>query len=112
MDVLPTDAEVAIDHARLASRDAMTDGADAAELLNTDMDEFAGILPLVAPNRFGRLQGTELIQAQPTQHAADRRWRYAGLGGDLLARPALAAQPFDLLNNPLRSWPMQPVRPG
>ena len=83
-----------VDHAGLPSGDAMTDRADPAELLDIDMDEFAWILTLVAANRF-RLQGAELIQAQPTQNAADGRWRYAGLGSDLLAGPALAAQPLD-----------------
>jgi hypothetical protein len=49
------------------------------------MDEFARVVALVAPDRFGRLQGTQLVQAEPTQNSADRRWRYAGLSGNLLA---------------------------
>ena len=96
----------------MSSGDAVPDGADPAELLDIEMDELARMLAFIAPDRFGRLQGTELVQAEPTQNTADGGWRDTGLGGDLLARPALAAQPFDLLNNPLRSWPMQPVRPG
>src|SRR5262245_9917780 len=112
MHVLPTDAEVAIDHARLSSGNAMSYGADAAELLDVDVDELARVLALVAPDRFGWLQGTQLVQAQPTQNPADGRWRYAGLGGDLLACPALTAQLFDVVDNRLRSWPTQPARPG
>src|SRR5215211_6948431 len=112
MDVLPTDAEVAIDHARLSSSDAVPHGADAAELLDVDVDELARVVALVAPDRFGRLQGTELVQAEPTQDAADGRWRYASLGCDPLAGPALATQPFDLFDNRLRSRPTQPGRPG
>ena len=90
----------------------MPDGADAAELLDIDVDELARVLALIAPDRFGRLQGTQLIQAQPTQNTADGGWRDAGLGGDLLARPALAAQPFDLLDDRLGRRPLQPMRPG
>jgi hypothetical protein len=59
-----------------------------------------------------RLQGTQCIQPQPTQNTADGGWRDAGLSGDLLARPALATQPFDLLDNRLRRRPAQPMRPG
>ena len=44
-------------------------------------------------HRFGRLQGTELIQPQPTQGAATGGGRDAGLDGDLLASPTLATQP-------------------
>ena len=111
MDELPADAVVTVDGARISTGDAVSDGADAAELLDIDVDELARVLALVAPDRFGRLQGTELVQAEPTKDAADGRWRYAGLGGDLLAGPALAAQPFDLLDNSGRRWPTQTVRP-
>jgi hypothetical protein len=48
MDELPANTEVAIDHAGLSSCDPMADGADPAELLDIDMDEFARILTLVA----------------------------------------------------------------
>jgi hypothetical protein len=53
MDELPANTEVAIDHAGLSSCDPMADGADPAELLDIDMDEFARILTLVAANRLG-----------------------------------------------------------
>jgi hypothetical protein len=74
------------------------------------MDELARMLAFIAPDRFGLLQGAELVQAEPMQNPADGRWRHAGLGGDLLASPALTAQLFDLLDNRLRSWTMRPVR--
>ena len=90
----------------------MADRADAAELLDVDVDQLAGLLALVAPDRLGRLQGLELVQAEPPQNAADGGRRDAGLGGDLLARPALAAQRFDLLDNRLGRRPAQPMRPG
>ena len=38
MDVLPTDAEVAIDHAGLSAGDAMPHRSNAAELLDVDVD--------------------------------------------------------------------------
>jgi hypothetical protein len=84
----------------------MSHGADPAELFDIEMDELA------TPDRFGRLQGTQFIQPQPTQNTADCGWRDAGLSGDLLARPALATQSFDLLDNRLQRRPAQPIWPG
>jgi hypothetical protein len=91
MDELPANTEVAIDHAGLSSCDPMEDGADPAELLDIDMDEFARILTLVAANRLG-LQSAQLVQAQSTQNPTDSGRRAAGLGRDLLAGQALAAE--------------------
>ena len=79
MDVLPADAEMAVDHAGLSSCNAVAHGADPTELLDIDMDELAWLFPLIASDRLGRLQGTQLIQAQPTQNAADGGWRDADL---------------------------------
>jgi hypothetical protein len=89
MDELPTDAVVAVDRARMSSGNAVPYGADTAELLDVDVDELTWGLALIAPNRFGGLQGTQLIQAEPTQNTTDGGWRDAALGGDLLAGPAL-----------------------
>ena len=74
VNVFPTDAEVAIDHARLPSGDAVPHRANTAELLDIDVDEFARVLALVAPDRFGWLQGAELVQAERTQNPANGRW--------------------------------------
>ena len=112
MDELPTDTVVTIDRARMSSGDAVPYGADTAKLLDVDVDELTWGLTFIAPNRFRRLQGTQLIQAEPTQNTADGGWRDAALGGDLLARPALAPQPFDLLDNRPRRRSAQPTRPG
>ena len=100
MDELPANTEVAIDHASLSSCDPMADGADPAELLDIDMDEFARIFTvLVAANRLG-LQSAQLVQAQSTQNPTDSGRRDAGLDRDLLASgQALAAQSLDLLND-------------
>ena len=62
---------MAIDRARISTGDAMAHGADPAELLDIQMDQLAWLLAFIAPYRFGRLQGTELVQSQPTQNAAD-----------------------------------------
>ena len=43
VDELPTDAAVTIDLAGLSAGDAMTDGAEAAELLDVDVDQLAGL---------------------------------------------------------------------
>src|SRR6516165_9187329 len=101
MDELPADAVVAVDCARISPGDAMSDRADSAELLDINVDEITGLLAFIAPDRFSRLQGAQLIQPQPTQNTADGSWRDAGLRRDLLTRPALAAQPLDLLDDGL-----------
>jgi hypothetical protein len=64
---------VAIDHA-LSAGDAMSHGTD-----DVDVDELTRVFALIAPDRFSRLQGTQLIQADPTQNTADGGWRDAGL---------------------------------
>ena len=112
MDELPTDAVVTVDRARISPGDAVAHRADPAELFDIEMDELAWVLAFITPYRFGRLQGTELVQSQPTQNPADGGWRDAGLGGDLLAGPALPAQPFDLLDYRLGRRLAQPMRPG
>src|SRR3954447_8426074 len=111
MDELPADAAVAVDHSGMPSGDAVTDTADPAELFDVEVDELAWIVALITPDRFGRLQRAELVQSEPTQNPADGGWRDGGLGGDLLAGPALTAQPFDLLNYGLGRGPPQPMRP-
>jgi hypothetical protein len=38
------------------------------------MDELARFLAFITPDRFGRLQGTKLVQPQPPQNTADCSW--------------------------------------
>ena len=66
MDELPADAVVAVDHARPPSGDAVPDTADPAELLDVDMDEFARVLALITPDRFG--SSPQFVQPQPTRY--------------------------------------------
>jgi hypothetical protein len=42
MDAFPADAMVTVDHAGLSSSDAMSNGTDAAEFLDIEVDELAG----------------------------------------------------------------------
>jgi hypothetical protein len=111
MDELPTNAVVTVNGARMSSGDAVPDGADPTELLDIEMDEFARMLALIAPDRFGRLQRAQLIQSQPPQDTADSGWRDPGLGGDLLARPTLPAQPLNLFDNHMGCGLPQLIRP-
>ncbi|WEK51567.1 MAG: hypothetical protein P0Y66_06120 [Candidatus Kaistia colombiensis] len=50
MEAFPADAAV-LGHAAMLAGDAIADTIDTAELLYIDMDEFAGMLPLVADRR-------------------------------------------------------------
>ena len=76
-------------------RDAMTRARGPAELFDVDVDQFAGMLALIAADRLGRFQRREPVEAVPPQHTADGSRRDAELGGDLLACVALPAQSLD-----------------
>ena len=52
--------------------DAVADLVEAAELLDVDVDELAGVLAFVAPHRLGRLEVPEAAQAGALEDAADR----------------------------------------
>ena len=106
---LPSRACVALP-AALAC-DAMAGPLEAAELLDVDVDQFAGLLALVAAHRLGRLEGREAVQAGALEDAADGRRRDPGGLGDLLAREALAAQGHHLLDNGRARRPTQTLRP-
>jgi hypothetical protein len=64
VDVLPADAEVTIDHAGLSACDAMPNGADSAELLDVDVDKLARVVTFIAPDRFGRLRGEQVLRGE------------------------------------------------
>jgi len=65
---------VTIHRAGISSSDAVPYRTDATKLFNIEVDELARILAFIAPDRFGRLQAIELIQAQPTQNTTDGGW--------------------------------------
>ena len=110
VDELPADA-AGLALACAVAGDAMADALEAAELLDVDVDQLAGMLALVAADRLGRLQRRDAVEAEALEDAADGGRRDADLGGDLLAGPALAAQGFDLLDDRRRRRPVQAMRP-
>ena len=109
MDVFPADA-AAVALARAVAGDAMVDLFEAAELLDVGVNEFAGIFTLVAADWLGRLQGRQPVEAEALQNTADRCRRDTGLGGNLLAGPALTAQSLDLGDDSVRRRPVEPMR--
>ena len=111
MDELPADAEMAIDHARVSSGDAVSYGADPAELLDVEMDQFAGVLALITADGL-RLQGAQLVQSQPAQNTADGGRRDAGLGGDRLPVQRWRRSRSMRLDGRRRCRPAQPMGPG
>ena len=71
--------------------DAMADAVEATELFDIDVDQFAGMLALVAANRRGGFERLDAGEAEAPEDAADRSRRDADCSCDVLARPALAA---------------------
>src|SRR4051794_10247083 len=90
----------------------MTDAVEAAELFDIDVDQFAGMLTLVAANRRGRFKRLDAAEAKAPEDAADRSRRDPDCSGDLLARPALAAEGFDGHDRGCRRRPVQVMGPG
>src|ERR1700733_5094067 len=66
-----------------------------SSFLIVKMDQFAWMVALIAPDRLCRLEGRELVEAEPPQNAADGRRRHADLGSDLLGRVAPSPQCLD-----------------
>src|SRR4051794_21279562 len=73
----------------------MADAVEAAELFDIDVDQFAGMLALVAANRRGGFERLDAVEAEAPEDAADRGRRDADRGCDVLARPGWAARGFD-----------------
>ena len=61
MDELPADAAALLWPVAVAG-DAVADPIEPAELFDVDVDQFAGMLALVAAHRLGRLQSREPVQ--------------------------------------------------
>ena len=89
----------------------MTDAIELAQLFDVDVNEFAGMLALVATHRRGRFERAAFVQAQALENAAHRGRRNSNLDGDRFAGQGLTAQRLDTLDNGLRSWPIEPLRP-
>jgi hypothetical protein len=87
MQALPTDAVMAIDHARLTPGDAMTDALDPAEFLGVQMQQFAGTRPFIAYDRDGWVERLQAIEAEPAKdlgHARDRQAKLPRDPGELV----------------------------
>ena len=110
MDELPADA-TAVALAGAVTGDAVADPVEAAELLDVDVDELAGMLALIAAHRLGRLQCADAVEPQAPEDAADGGRRDAEFSRDLLAAEALSAQPLHFGDDRLRGRAAQPVRP-
>src|SRR6516164_2120620 len=95
MQALPTDAVMAIDRARPTPGDAVTNALDPPEFLDVQMQQFAGMSPLIAHDRDGRIERPQAIEAEPTQDLAHRRDRQAELPRDCRRAEALPAQSFN-----------------
>jgi hypothetical protein len=108
VDELPADATAL---AGPLTGDAVADLLEAAELLDVEVDQLAGVGALVAPDRRGRRQVLEPAQPAPAQDAADGGRLDADLPGDLVTGPALAAQRGDLLDGGVRRRLAQPTGP-
>src|SRR3954453_22818255 len=111
VDELPSDAP-ALALTGSITGDAMADTVEAAELFDIDVDQFAGMLALVAANRRGGFERLDAVEAEAPEDAADRGRRDADCSCDLLARPALAAQGFDGRDSGCRRRPVEVMGPG
>ena len=92
--------------------DAMADSADAAELLDVDMEQLARPRPLVPLHGRGRLQGRETPQAPALHPAPHRAGRHADGGGNARNAPALPPQRRNSGQLRRRGDPGQPVGPA
>src|SRR3954451_20367349 len=111
VDERPSDAPALVLTGSIAG-DAMADAVEATELFDIDVDQFAGMLALVAANRRGGFERLDAGEAETPEDAADRSRRDADRGCDLLARPALAGQGFDGRDSGCRRRPVEVMGPG
>ena len=88
MQALPTDAAMAIDRARLAPGDAVTNALDP----DVQMQQFAGTRPLIAHDRDRRIERLQAIKAEPAQDLGHGRERQGELPRDRRRAKALPTQ--------------------
>ena len=91
--------------------DAVTDLGEAAQFLDVDVDQLAGLVAFIAQYGRGGFQRLETVDAEAPEDAADGGGRHADSGGDALAGPTLAAQFDDALDHRPGCWPVQASRP-
>ncbi len=84
---------------RAFTGDAAADVLELAELLDVEVDQFAGMSPLVADHRAGRLDVLEPRQPGALEHPVDGGRRNADLTGNMTAGEALPPERNDLFDN-------------
>jgi len=93
------------------SGDAVTDTIEAAEFLDVDVDQLAGMIPLVAAHWLGRLKRLNAVETEAFEDAADGCRRDADFGRDMLAGETLAAKGLDVGGHRGRRRLAQAMRP-
>jgi hypothetical protein len=88
----------------------MADAANAAQLLDIDVDQLSGVLPLVAARGFLRVQVLEAREAMTGQDARNGGRAQAHPTSDLRARVASASQAQHLLDSSRMNLPRHPAR--
>jgi hypothetical protein len=109
MDELPADAP-AVALAPAVAGDAVADALETPELFDVDVDQLAGVLPLIALHRLGGLKVAHSAQSDAPEDTADGRRRDACELGDMLSGEALATQRNDFIAHRLRRWLAEPMR--
>jgi hypothetical protein len=95
VEVFPAAAALAA-LATAITGDAMVHTVDAAELLDVDVDQLAGMLALIADDPGFGVQRLEAVEAEAARHQPDGGASKAEFAGDGGAEPALAARRLDL----------------
>lgn len=93
-EALATGAATAL--AASIAGDTVTDAVYAAQLLGIDMDQFAGLVPLVADDRHNRLESLEPAKSEPRQRLRHRRDRPPEPTRDRWPRQPLTPQCLNL----------------
>ncbi len=87
--------------------DAMANTFKTSEFLDIDMDKFAGMLALIAPDGLGRIEVFYPVQPRAFQNPADGCRRHGGDLGDVLSGEAPTAQGDHPVHDGGRDRPIQ-----
>ena len=95
-----------VDGVAAIAGDPMAGADDACQLLGVQVQQFAGLRPLVAARGWRQLQHVQPRPATAAHDARDRRpTRPPTCGRDLATRPPLLAQHLDAQHHRRRPWP-------
>jgi hypothetical protein len=93
----------AVGLARAIAGDAVADMLETAERLDAEMNEAAGLIVLITPDRLGRFEIPDARQARSLQDPADRCRRDANHHSDVLAGQPFPPQRDDAFDGGRRS---------